>query len=151
VGAEPPSGEGSGVVGARLADEPCLRTEHGRPRRDVRRLPARPELDLGVRVPVRSERSGEADDDVEGEVSDANEHGGRDRKITSVDGEESRRRLRSFLLGGLVGASAALAALDRRRRLARRRGRPRGLAAFESAPCYLELLEQEREQRRSAS
>jgi len=65
-----------------------------------------------------------------------------------VDGER-RGRLRTFLLGGLVGASAALAALDRRRRVQRRRGRPRGLAAFESAPCYLELLE--RENRESVS
>jgi uncharacterized membrane protein (DUF4010 family) len=60
-----------------------------------------------------------------------------------VDGER-RGRLRTFVLGGLVGASAAVAALDRRRRAQRRRGRPRGLAAFESAPCYLELLERER-------
>jgi hypothetical protein len=47
------------------------------------------------------------------------------------------------LLGGLLGASAAIAAIDRRRRVQRRRGRPRGLAAFESAPCYRELLDEE--------
>lgn len=63
-----------------------------------------------------------------------------------MDGEERRGSLRTFFLGGLVGASAALAAINRRRRLERRRGRPRGLAAFETAPCYLELLDQEREQ-----
>jgi len=62
-----------------------------------------------------------------------------------VDGER-RGKARTFLLGGLVGASAAVAALDRRRRAQRRRGRPRGLAAFESAPCYLELLEREQGQ-----
>jgi hypothetical protein len=62
-----------------------------------------------------------------------------------VDGEPKRGSIRSFLLGGLVGASAVAATLDRRRRLQRRRGRPRGLAAFESAPCYLELIEEERE------
>jgi hypothetical protein len=62
-----------------------------------------------------------------------------------VDGDERRGKARTFLLGGLVGASAAIAAVNRRRRLQRRRGRPRGLAAFESAPCYLELLEKERE------
>jgi hypothetical protein len=62
-----------------------------------------------------------------------------------VDGDERRGRLRTFLLGGLVGASAAVAAGRRRRRAQRRRGRPRGLAAFESAPCYLELLERERD------
>jgi len=67
-----------------------------------------------------------------------------------MDGGEGNRRLRSFLLGGIVGASAAVAALNRRRRIARRRGRPRGLAAFESAPCYLELLEAERDRRRPA-
>ncbi|MCS7007144.1 MAG: hypothetical protein RMM28_04735 [Thermoleophilia bacterium] len=56
---------------------------------------------------------------------------------------ERRRGVRAFLLGGLVGASAAFAALDRRRRLQRRGRRPRGLAAFESAPCFQELLERE--------
>ena len=65
-----------------------------------------------------------------------------------MDGER-RGGVRTFLLGGLVGASAAVAALDRRRRVQRRRGRPRGLAAFESAPCYLELLEREREKGKS--
>ena len=61
-----------------------------------------------------------------------------------MDGEQ-RRGFRTFVLGGLVGASAAVAAVNRRRRVNRRRGRARGLAAFESAPCYLELLEEERE------
>ena len=63
-----------------------------------------------------------------------------------MDAEQRRGGLRAFFLGGLLGASAALAAIARRRRIQRRRGRPRGLAAFESAPCYLELLESEREQ-----
>jgi hypothetical protein len=62
-----------------------------------------------------------------------------------MDGEQRRGDFRTFVLGSLVGASAALAANARRRRIQRRRGRPRGLAAFESAPCYLELLDQERE------
>ena len=54
-----------------------------------------------------------------------------------------RARVRSFVLGGLVGASAVAAALRRARR---RRARPvqTGLGAFESAPCYRELLERER-------
>jgi hypothetical protein len=57
--------------------------------------------------------------------------------------EDSRReRLRTFLFGGLVGASAALAAV-RRKRPPRRRT-PAGLAAFEEAPCYEETLERER-------
>jgi hypothetical protein len=60
-----------------------------------------------------------------------------------------RDRVRSFLLGGVVGASAAVAA---RRRLSPRRARregPAGLAAFEGAPCYGELVERERERERA--
>jgi hypothetical protein len=56
-----------------------------------------------------------------------------------MDGEAQARRLRSFILGGLVGASAAISVARRRRR--RRPGRPAGLAAFEGAPCYQETLE----------
>jgi hypothetical protein len=63
-----------------------------------------------------------------------------------MDGEAHARRLRSFLLGGLVGASAALSVARRRRRRRRRRRNPVGLAAFEDAPCYQETLE-ERERR----
>jgi hypothetical protein len=63
-----------------------------------------------------------------------------------VDGERRRERMRTFLLGGLLGASATVAALNRRRRVQRRRGRPRGLAAFESAPCYRELLDREQDE-----
>jgi hypothetical protein len=63
-----------------------------------------------------------------------------------VNGEARRGSVRSFLLGGLLGASAAVAAVDRRRRIQKRRGRPRGLVAFESAPCYQELLDQERDE-----
>ncbi|HEU4942479.1 MAG TPA: hypothetical protein VFT18_04385 [Gaiellaceae bacterium] len=57
-----------------------------------------------------------------------------------MDGEARVRRLRSFVIGGVVGASAALAAAQRRRR--RRERRPVGLAAFEGAPCYQETLEE---------
>ena len=53
-----------------------------------------------------------------------------------------RDRARSFLIGGLVGASAAVAA-GRRLRPKSRRQTPAGLAAFERAPCYRELLERE--------
>jgi hypothetical protein len=62
-----------------------------------------------------------------------------------MDGEERRSSLRSFLLGGLLGASAAIAAARRLRLRQRRRQTPAGLAAFEEAPCYRELVEKERE------
>jgi hypothetical protein len=52
--------------------------------------------------------------------------------------------LRSFVLGSVVGASAALAAAKRNRPQRRaRRTTPVGLAAFEEAPCYRELVERE--------
>ena len=58
-----------------------------------------------------------------------------------MDDEGRRSRLRSFLLGGVLGASAAIAAARRKRRPRRRT--PVGLAAFEEAPCYGETLERE--------
>jgi hypothetical protein len=55
-----------------------------------------------------------------------------------MDGERRRRaRLRSFALGGVLGAAGTIAAA---RRLRRTRGvrAAAGLAAFEDAPCFLE-------------
>jgi hypothetical protein len=59
---------------------------------------------------------------------------------------ERGRRFRSFLLGGLVGSAAGLAAAGRMRVKSRpaRRTTPAGLAAFEQAPCYDEVIERER-------
>ena len=51
--------------------------------------------------------------------------------------------MRSLVIGGILGASAAAAA----RRLLPRRPRddaPSGLGAFESAPCYREVSESRR-------
>ena len=58
---------------------------------------------------------------------------------------ERGRRLRSFLLGGLVGSLAGMAAAGRVRMKTRpsRRETPAGLAAFEQAPCYQEVVERE--------
>jgi hypothetical protein len=61
--------------------------------------------------------------------------------------EQGGGRVRSFVLGGLLGASAVLAAARRNRR---RRDAPLGLAAFEQAPCYDESVERDRERERSA-
>ena len=61
-----------------------------------------------------------------------------------MDGTGQPRRLRSFVLGGVVGASAAIAAARRIRPTQRRRRvTPAGLAAFEGAPCYREVVERE--------
>jgi hypothetical protein len=63
-----------------------------------------------------------------------------------MDGERTRGRARDFLLGGLVGASAAVATARRRRKVMRLREQrleqPAGLAAFEGAPCFEELVEE---------
>lgn len=59
-----------------------------------------------------------------------------------MDGERRGERMRSFVLGGLLGASAVLATA-RRRRPRPPRTTPAGLAAFEEAPCYRELVERE--------
>ena len=60
-----------------------------------------------------------------------------------MEGDHRRSRTRSFLVGAAVGASAALAAARRLRPRERRPG-PVGLAAFEEAPCYRELVERDR-------
>jgi hypothetical protein len=59
-------------------------------------------------------------------------------------------RLRTFALGGIVGAAGAIAT---RRRLAQARRsdrHPRGLAAFEDAPCFLELVGDAAQRQREA-
>ena len=56
------------------------------------------------------------------------------------------RKVRSLVIGGLIGASAAAAA-RRLRPPRRRRETPAGLGAFESAPCYREVSERRRSRR----
>jgi hypothetical protein len=65
-----------------------------------------------------------------------------------VDGESKHGdRLRSFMYGALLGASATVAAARRRRLRRAMRLTPAGLAAFEDAPCYRETLEKEAAER----
>ena len=62
-----------------------------------------------------------------------------------MDGAPSRSsRLRTFAIGGLVGAAGAIATVRRSSNRSRRpRDAPVGLAAFEDAPCFLELVGEE--------
>ena len=64
-----------------------------------------------------------------------------------MDGGNGRSRLRTFLLGGLVGASAVIAAARRRQAQPVAKLPPRGLAAFEDAPCYHEQAARDEEAR----
>jgi hypothetical protein len=60
-----------------------------------------------------------------------------------VDGERGGR-LGSFLIGGIVGSVAGVAAAGRMRMKSRpARTTPAGLAAFEQAPCFREVVERE--------
>ena len=58
---------------------------------------------------------------------------------------ERAKRIRSFVIGGIVGSAAGLVAAGRMRvpRRLEKRQTPAGLAAFEQAPCYAETLERE--------
>ena len=61
-----------------------------------------------------------------------------------MDGVGRGKNLRSFLIGGIVGSAAGLAAGGRMKiRRTARRETPAGLAAFERAPCFNEMLERE--------
>ena len=61
-----------------------------------------------------------------------------------MDGDKRRSPLRSFALGGLLGAAGAIATIRRLGATSRRpRDAPAGLAAFVDAPCFLEIVERE--------
>jgi hypothetical protein len=61
-----------------------------------------------------------------------------------MDGDRRGGRIRSLALGGLVGAAGAIATARRLRPPSRRpRNAPAGLAAFEDAPCFLEVVGRE--------
>jgi hypothetical protein len=58
-----------------------------------------------------------------------------------MDGAGRGSKLRSFAIGGVVGAAGAIATVRRASRRSRGpRNAPSGLTAFEEAPCFLELV-----------
>jgi hypothetical protein len=64
-----------------------------------------------------------------------------------MDGEQRGGKLGSFVVGGVLGASAALAAARRRLRQSQSdRQVFQGLESFEVAPCYREIVEKERDE-----
>jgi hypothetical protein len=68
-----------------------------------------------------------------------------------MDGGDRRSKVRSFALGGVLGAAGAIAAVRRRSPVGRRpRAAGPGLTAFEDAPCFLELLGEEAQRYREA-
>jgi hypothetical protein len=60
-----------------------------------------------------------------------------------MEGSGRRSRARSFAIGSLVGAAGAIATVRRAPRSRRPKDAPGGLAAFEDAPCFLELVGEE--------
>lgn len=61
-----------------------------------------------------------------------------------MDGAGRGSKLRTFAIGSVVGALGALATARRTPGRTRRpRSAPGGLAAFEDAPCFLELVGEE--------
>jgi hypothetical protein len=61
-----------------------------------------------------------------------------------MDGAGRGSKLRSFVIGGLVGAAGAIATVRRASNRSRRpHDGPGGRAAFEDAPCFLELVGEE--------
>jgi hypothetical protein len=61
-----------------------------------------------------------------------------------MEGTGRGSKFRSFAIGSLVGAAGAIATARRASGRSRRpRNAPGGLAAFEDAPCFLEIVTEE--------
>jgi len=67
-----------------------------------------------------------------------------------MESADRRSRIRSFAIGGVLGAVGAIATVRRSSRRARVRESVDGLAAFEDAPCFLELVGAEAQRYREA-
>ena len=136
----------AGSVVAAAADEARVGAELLRPRGDVRRLAAGARPDRRGSVVALHERSLERDDHVEKEIADGGQAHAYDGRM-----ERTRHggRLRSFAIGGVVGAAGAIATARRVASRSRRpRGVPSGLVAFEDAPCFLETVGDEPQRNR---
>jgi hypothetical protein len=57
------------------------------------------------------------------------------------DGASRRKRVKSFAIGGVVGAASVFATARRSRK--RRVTATAGLTAFEDAPCFLEVVSED--------
>ena len=136
-----------GVVAA-LRDAARLGSELRRPGRDVRRLAAGAGPVRGAHVAAGSERLLEPDDHVEQHVTERRDpqgtivpwSRGEDRAARAV-GLSARRRSSAPRPRSRLRAAAGWLRRLREERLER----PAGLAAFEGAPCFEELLEQQRQ------
>ena len=125
-----------------LRDQSPLAAELGRPRGDVRRLAARAGARAGGRVGAEVEGAVEAHDDVEQEISQgAHHHGdtivpwtseGASRSSALVRDRRRRRRVGHDRRGPSTASEEAAPPRS-----------PAGLAAFEDAPCYREIVELE--------
>ena len=148
-GAQCAPDELAGGVVAQPTDE-----ARGRPRapppRPPRSPPGRPATALVVAARSSPGASGpsSANDHVEQQIAERGQPHEYDRRM---DGTGRRERLRSFAIGGVIGAAGAIATVetDPGGRRAAQDG-PRGLAAFEDAPCFLETVSEEARRLREA-
>ena len=69
----------------------------------------------------------------------------RGRRLEIVEDDQRRTRLRSFVIGGIVEAPPGSPQGSSEQGASRAAGRPAGVAAFEEAPCFRELVEEQRE------
>ena len=120
------------------ADESRLGSEVARPRGHVRSLSAGTGPDRRRTVVAGDERVLEGDDHVEDQIAERGDAHAYDARM---EGTGRGGRLRSFAIGGLLGAAGAIATARRAGSRERRpRGVPSGLSAFEDAPCFLEAI-----------
>jgi len=70
--------------------------------------------------------------------------------VAMADARKPHHKVRSFVAGSVLGGIVVLVAPHARKRR-RQLSMPRGLAAFEGAPCFRETLEREESERLARS